>query len=596
MGVRVHRRDVSFFDGSGLASSLAAGRRSGPLFGKGLVYSTFLGGSQDDRVSGHAKGADGSGYVTGDTYSPDFPTTIGAFDTSFNGGRDVFVSRLDPSGSVLDYSTFLGGTEWDIGSSLEVGADGSVYVGGTTYSDDFPTTPTAFDPVFNGGTTDGFLFELNPDGSGLVFSTFLGGSDSAEFLYGLALSGDGTLFATGETCSADFPTTPGAFDTSFDACKETFVTALNSSGSALVYSTFLGGTRGAEGYGIALGPDGTAYVTGLTLSNDFPTTAGAFDTTSNGSNDSYVSHFNSDGSALIYSTYVGGGDDDYGQGIVVDQDGDAFLTGWTSSADFPTTPGAYDPTINSFILTDAFATKLDPSGSALVYSTFLGGKSSDLGTAISVEPDGSLDVIGWTGSSNFPTTAQAYQPVLRGAEDAFVARFDPTGGNLPYSTFLGGGNTDQGYAIAPAGAGAISVAGITFSRDFPTTPGAYDNTWNGRFDVFLATLQVARTFHVDSIDPTYRQSGSGFDVGARVTIVFADRHPVAGALITVELDYPDASKAKLTGRTGPSGAAVVKHFVTETGTYTFTVLSIVRSPFVYDPAQNAETSDSITIP
>jgi len=366
-------RDVSFTEAQGPGSVPPPAAPTDPSIGKGFEYGTFLGGSDDDHYGGVdlALGPDGSTYVAGTTFSTNFPTTPGAFDTMGDENGDLFISRLDPSGSSLLYSTYLGGTAFDVEHFLTVGSDGAAYVSGTTASSDYPTTPGAFDPSFNGG--DGFITKLDSTGSTLVYSTFLGGT-SPDTVEALALAGDGSVFATGETASDDFPTTPGAFDSTLNGEDDAFVTELNPAGSDLVYSTYLGGSYNDFGYGIALGPDGTAYVTGFVQSSDFPTTPGAFDETFNGgNNDLFVTHVNSEGSALTYSTYVGGNDGDYGRAIAVDPAGNAFITGNTDSPDYPTTPGAYDRTINSSILADVFATKLNAAGGDLVYSTFLGG-------------------------------------------------------------------------------------------------------------------------------------------------------------------------------------------------------------------------------
>jgi Beta-propeller repeat len=414
---------------------------------------------------------------------------------------------------------------------------------------------------------------------------------------GLALSLDGTVYATGNTCSTDFPTTPGAFDTTcFD--DDAFVSALNPSGSALVYSTCLGGLGGDTGQGIILGPDETAYVTGVTSSSEFPTAPGAYDRSFNGGGDAFLTRLSSDGSSLVSSTFLGGGGSDYGAALALDPAGNVYVAGNTNSADFPTTPGAYDPTINSTIYSDAFATKFDPTASSLIYSTFLGGTKGDGGLGLMLDPDGSLTVTGETQSTRFPITSNAYDHTMGGSGDDFVSRFDPTGSVLSYSSYLGGtgGPFEQGAVPVSAGPGQVEVAGATYSSDFPTTSGAYDQTYNGKFDAFVVILQVAATMHVDSITPAYRPTGTGYVVGARIRIVSATGSPVPGAALTVKIDYPDGTSVKVTAMTGRTGVATVVRQVTETGTYTFTVLRVVRSPAVYDPSQNVETSDSITIP
>jgi hypothetical protein len=584
---------VSFAD---TGTSEAAGRT--PSAGSGLLYGTLLGGSSDDYTSGIVVGPDGSTYVAGWTYSADFPTTPGAFDTT-NADRDAFISRFDPTGSSLLYSTYLGGSAPDTVLSLAVGPDGNAYVCGYTSSTDFPTTPGAYDTTFDGG----FITQLDSPGSTLVYSTFLGPADHGEVVQALALANDGTAYVTGYTQSDDFPTTPGAFDRIINNngvgdYEDSFVTALNPDGNALVYSTFLGGVYNDYGYGIAVGPDGTAYVTGETQSGDFPTTPRAFDPTGNGGNDSFVTRVNPNGSALAFSTYLGGSADDFGSAVAVDAGGSAYVVGSTDSSDYPTTPGAYDTTINSFIYDDAFATKLDPAGSSLVYSTFLGGNAFDAASGLVLDHDGTLTLVGSTYSSNFPTTPGAFQRSRGGSGDAVLSRFDPTGSYLEYSSYLGGTSVvvDTGFAIAAAGPGVVTATGITESTDFPTTTGAYDTTYNGGFDAFVATLQVARTMHVASIDPAYRQMGQGFLVGARIRVILRNGSPVAGATVKVELEYPDGRTAKLSAQTNQQGVALVSRRTTQTGVYTFTVVGVANPPFVYSSSENIETSDSVAIP
>jgi hypothetical protein len=254
----------------------------------GLDYSTFLGGANTDSGQGVAVNGDGRAYVTGENQSPNFPTTTGAYDTSFNLG-DAFVTKLNASGSQLVYSTFLGGTSQDLGFGIAV-QEGRAYVTGKTFSTDYPTTTGAYDITFNGGVNDGdaFVTKLNASGSALIYSTFLGGTNISESGLGIAVDGTGSAYVTGLTSSADYPTTTGAFDTTHNGgFGDAFVTKLNASGSALAYSTFLGGASFDQGSAIAV-RGGKAYVTGSTDSDNYPTTTGAFDTTYNGNSDAFV--------------------------------------------------------------------------------------------------------------------------------------------------------------------------------------------------------------------------------------------------------------------------------------------------------------------
>jgi hypothetical protein len=380
-----------------------------------LVYSTYLGRGGRDRGSAIAVDASGNAYVTGHTESVEFPTDSGTFDATFNGGfEDVFVTKVDASGSGFVYSTYLGGTDADAGWGIAVDGLGSAYVIGTTGSVDFPTGSGAFDAIFN-GAGDVFVTKLDADGSAVLYSTYVGGSH-IDHGRAIAVDAAGNAYVTGATLSADFPMTAGAFDTSFSGHFDAFVTKLNAAGSAIVYSTYLAGTPadplppeavGAFGHGIALDVAGNAYVTGPTDSPDFPTTAGAFDTTFDGAIDTFVTKLDAAGATLAYSTYLGGSSEDHAQAIAVDAAGHAYVTGFTS-ADFPTTPGAFATTLKG--LADAFVTKLNPVGSALVYSTYLGGISSDLPSGIAVDVSGIAYVTGTTISPDFPTTQRRSIP------------------------------------------------------------------------------------------------------------------------------------------------------------------------------------------
>ena len=462
-----------------------------------LLYGTFLGGSSEDEGYGIALDGNGATYVTGYTVSSGFPTTPGAFDTSYNGTGDLFVAKLNAAGTALEYATFLGGGSEDagwVGWNIAVDGSGAAYVAGHTKSSDFPTTAGAFDTDFN-GIADGFVVKLNPTGTALEYSTFLGGSGT-DGCVGIALDGSGAAYIAGYTWSSGFPTTPGAFDTSYNDAGDLFVTKLNATGSALDYSTFLGGGDVEEGRRIVAADSGEAYVTGRTESSNFPTTVGAFDTSYNGGEwgDVFVVKLNTAGSALEYGTFLGGTDSDEGYHIAVDEGGAAYITGYTSSSGFPTTPGAFDTSFNG--IGDAFVAKLNAAGSALDYATFLGGSGDDWGRGIAVDGSGAAYVTGGTQSSDMPTTRGAFDLILD-SDDAFVARLGAAGSVLEYATFLGGSGYDEGMGIAVDGSGAAWIVGFTGSPDLATTPGAFDTSYNGgETDAFVVRLEIKIIFSV----------------------------------------------------------------------------------------------------
>jgi hypothetical protein len=454
--------------------------------GEALLYSTYLGGSLDDLGNGITVDRAGNAYIVGTTESVNFPTPGSPFQGSNAGQKDVFVSKLDPFGDTFIYSTYLGGSGDDFGNGIAVDSSGNAYVTGTTQSGDFPRA-NAFDNSL-GGAQDAFVTKLNSTGTApLVYSTYLGGSGN-DFGNGIAVDSSGNAYVTGTTQSGDFPRA-NAFDNSLGGAQDAFVTKFDPSLSgvpSLIYSTYLGGNNDDFGNGVALDSSNNAYVVGTTQSNDFPFTAGAFQTANAGSNDAFVTKFNSAGSVLTYSTYLGGSMDDLGSGIALDTSGNAYVVGSTVSDNFP----VKDP-LQPFLEgnSDAFITKLNSTGTApLVYSTYLGGVNNDLGNGIAVDISGNAYVTGTTESANFPI-ANAFQANLLGTKDSFVTKVNAAGDTLVYSSYLGGTNDDLGNAIAVDGLGNAFVAGTTDSTNFPTKS-VQDNPGGGN-DGFVAKVQEA---------------------------------------------------------------------------------------------------------
>ena len=422
-----------------------------------LLYSTFVGGSNSD--SGMALALDGAGnaLVTGRAAPSGFPTTAGAYDTGHNGDYDIFVFKLAAGGDSLLYSTFVGGSAWDSGQALAPDGAGNVLVTGYTKSSDFPTTAGAYDTGFNGGDYDAFVFKLAAGGDSLLYSTFVGGSDSDRG-YALALDGAGNLLVTGYTGSSDFPTTAGAHDTSFNGSYDVFVFKL-AAGGGLLYSTFVGGSAPDYGHALALDGAGNVVVTGYAHSSDFPTTAGAHDTSFNGSYDVFVFKLAA-GGGLLYSTFVGGSAPDYGHALALDGAGNVVVTGYAHSSDFPTTAGAYD---TSFYEGNAFVFKLAAGGDSLLYSTCVGGSVYDWGYALALDGAGNALVTGFTFSSDFPTTTGAHDTGFNGGSDVFVLKLALGGEPGPTYSISGrvtdaSGDSLSGVTVS-AGAGGEAVTG-----------------------------------------------------------------------------------------------------------------------------------------
>ncbi|MBE7550432.1 MAG: SBBP repeat-containing protein [Anaerolineales bacterium] len=396
--------------------------------GTGLVYATFLGGSDFEGIHSISLDSGGNAFVVGTTSSLDFPTTPGAFDSTLTDEADAFVAKINADGTSLLYATLLGGsTNIDFGLSIAADAAGYAYVAGFTQAADFPTTGVT-SAAYYGGWTDAFAAKIAPDGSTLAYSLLLGGSES-DSGYAIAVDEAGNAYVLGYTGSADFPTTPGAWDRTLNSI-EAFVVKLNSAGE-LSYATFVGGSGEDNGYALAVDSSGAAYLSGATNSSDFPVTPGAFDSSFNAgyNGDAFMAKLSSGGNSLVYATYLGGNNHEYGEDIAVDSAGNAYLIGTTSSADFPTTPGAFD-----------------------------------------------RDCVGC--NQTYPYS------------DAFVAKFHPDG-KLAYSTFFGGDNNyEQGYGLALAGPDQVILSGDTHATDFPLTPGAFDTTLDGLGDAYVAKLQL----------------------------------------------------------------------------------------------------------
>jgi hypothetical protein len=425
-----------------------------------LIYSTYLGGSANDFGSAIAVDSSGNAYITGYASSTNFPT-MDPLQSRYGGGGDAFVTEINAEGSALVYSTYLGGGGDDQGCGIAVDNSGNAYVTGFTSSTNFPTM-NPFQPAI-GGAYNAFVTEISAGGSALVYSTYLGGS-SYDFGAAIAVDSSGDAYVTGYTYSTNFPTKNPLQPQSGGGTVDAFVTEINAGGSALVYSTYLGGSAEDQGSAIAVDSSGNAYVTGNTDSTDFPT-MNPLQRANGGDTDAFVAKIQPSGLALVYSTYLGGEGVDVGYGIAVDSSGNAYVTGSTASTAFPTMNPFQPQNANAI---DAFVTEINAAGSALVYSTYLGGKRNDLGYAIAVDSSGDAYVTGLTSSVTFPTVNPLQPANGGGSEDAFVTEISAGGSALVYSTYLGGSGDDVGYGIAVGPSGATYVTGFTSSTDFPT--------------------------------------------------------------------------------------------------------------------------------
>ncbi|MGE0528946.1 MAG: SBBP repeat-containing protein, partial [Bdellovibrionales bacterium] len=402
--------------------------------------------------------------------------TVGEYDSS----RELVI---DP---VLDYSTYLGGSGNDYGNGIAVDSTGSTYVVGETYSSNFPTL-NPFQGTLS-GTSDVFVTKFGPLGD-LLYSTYLGSSD-IDRGNAIAVDAAGNAYITGYAIGSTYPTTTGAYDTS--GSYDAFVTKLSPSGDSLLYSTYLGSSLATTpdiGYGIAVDEMGQAVVTGTTpsfMGNNFPTTTGAFQTTyGGGSSDAFVTKFNADGSDLIYSSYLGGSSSEIGYAVALDPEGYAYITGKTSSSNFPTTTMTYDTILGGS--NDIFVTKVAIDGTSKEYSTYLGGSGDDFGRGIAVDIDGHAYITGYTAGS-YPISG-GFQPTYgSGTYDAVVTKLATDGKSLLYSSYLGGSGDDYGYAIALDPDNNVYLTGSTTSGSgFNTTHALYSSI-SGTSDAFVTKV------------------------------------------------------------------------------------------------------------
>lgn len=389
-------------------------------------------------------------------------------DSTYN---PLYTLIIDPE---ISFSTFLGGTDWDIGQGICADVNGYIYVTGGTTSSDFPTA-NPYDENYHSGR-DVFIAKYSPFGDSLLYSTYLGGF-SDDMGYRITADNQGRLCLAGYTCSPDFPIS-NAYDPTFNGNRDVFLAKLSANGDSLIFSTFLGGSEDDRCYRMEVDHYFNMYVSGYTYSSDYPL-VNAFDNCHNGGADVFVSKLSASGESLLYSTFLGGSGTDYGLGLTVDSEGFASITGFTNSSDFPT-EYAFDPTYNGSC--DAFAAKLSQSGNELIYSTYLGGSYDDNGYAIDVDIEGNAYITGGTYSYDFPAF-NSYDSTFNGGNDIFLIKISPWG-NVEFSTFIGGSCDDYGDGIAVDNKGCAFISGRTASPNFPTV-NPFDNSYNGYWDVFV---------------------------------------------------------------------------------------------------------------
>jgi len=452
-----------------------------------LSYSTYLGGTDDEGIFGIKFDPKGNIYVAGETSSVNFPIK-GGFQSTIGGNYDGFITEFDPQGNALVYSTYIGGSQFDHCVGIAVDRQGGAYVAGYTESSNFPTVHPLQASL--NGPEDAFVARIAPGGGSLIYSTYLGGSN-ADGAGNIAIDSHGNAYVAGFTYSTDFPVTPGAFQKLCDLGKngencfgDSFVAKISPFGGRLVYSTYLGGSAFDSATDIAVDPQGVAYITGSTGSVDFPT-KNPIQGTLAGLTDAFVTKLDATGSALVYSTYLGGSGEDGAGGLTIDGRENIYVAGVTTSTDFPLA-NPFQPAnhANGY---DGFVTKFDSSGQKLVYSTYLGGTGTNLPWRIGVDSLGHAAVIGFTSSTDFPLL-HPLQGFGGGTFDAFVTLFNTTGSTPVYSTYLGGSGDEFGYAVNADHTGEVWVGGSTSSLNFPVVRPYQPTYAGGPFDAFLSEI------------------------------------------------------------------------------------------------------------
>ncbi len=488
--------------------------------------------------------------------------------------QDGIPGRDDPS--ALKWGTYLGGSQGDYAYAIARGSAGRAIVTGTTLSADFPATPGAYD-VSPNGDWDVFVSAIDTGTGALLWSTFLGGG-GADLARAIVEDGAGDLLLTGKTESPDFPTTPGAFDRTFGGAADVFVAKLSASGDSLRWSTLLGAADYEIAFGLAADPSAGAIVAGYTQSYGYPTTRGAFDEVHNGGFDLFVTKLDADGHGLVWSTLLGGGNDDRAYDLARDSDGNILLTAWTQSPDFPTTDGAYDRTYNGS--SDAYVAKLSGSGSALIWSTFLGGGDLERAYGVAIDAEGNPVVTGLVHSFDFPVTAGAFDQTYNGNGDGFVAKLDRDGAALLWSTFLGGQGDDQLHDIGFDAGGRPVVTGNTLSEDYPITLGSMDGSANGGGDAVLTVLEPAG----DAIRSSTYLGGGLFDNGNALAAGEGNDIFVVGE--TESVDFPttlggadSSANGQLDGFAVRLGMMAVSGIANEEARPRLSSLEILPNPF-----------------
>ncbi|HEX5397760.1 MAG TPA: SBBP repeat-containing protein, partial [Verrucomicrobiae bacterium] len=520
-----------------------------------LSYSTYFGETAADIAWKVAVDTNGFVYVAGQTLSAKLATT-GTFQTNYAGGSftgDAFVAKFSNSGSNLVYCTYLGGSQDDFASALAVDPAGNAFLTGFTDSPNFPTTNAIYPNIlghafpqnfFNGNA---FVTELDATGSRLVYSTYLGGggtifyANSGDAGTGIALDAAGNVYVTGYTTSTNFPVVnPLSYQLAgstnlvlnrLAGYYNAFLSKLGPGGTNLLYSTYFGGTNYDIAEGISVDAAGNVYLAGFTDSTNFPTTAGAMQPVLGSFTNKYpvynafaakFAQSSATNLALVYSTYLGGTNNDLAYGVASDAAGNTYVTGAATSPNFANTSSFHSELTNntsgSILRTNAFLVKFGPAGS-LIYSALFGGNSIDVASSVAVDSSGDAFICGGTTSTNYPAVNAApyFAATNSGGSDVFVTRFNASGSAMRYSVYLGGAKNDYAYGLALDPQDNVYVVGQTFSSNFPTN-NALDASLSGPSDAFLAKIVSTIAPPEIAVQPTNQSASAGSTVALTVNV------------------------------------------------------------------------------
>ncbi len=553
-----------------------------------VVYSTYLGGSGNDMGKAIAVDASGAAYVAGQTFSSNFPTTAGAFKTTYSGAGDAFVAKLNPGGTALQYATYLGGSGTDNAEGIALDVNGNAYVTGQTYSTDFPTVVAI--QAANGGNqdSDAFVTEINSSGSALVYSTYLGGS-SMDWGNAIAVDASGNAYVAGFTRSPDFPLA-SPLQATCGGCPgfaDAFVAELATNGGALLHSTYLGGSADDHGAGIAVDSDGNIYVTGFTYSTDFPVTAGAYQTSlTSGQSAAFVTKIAPGFSSLTFSTYVRGNGLNYGKNIAVDT-GNVFVVGQTFSPTFPLLNPIQSACVpsNCYYGT-GFITELNAAGAGLIFSTYLGGSHGDDVAGMALDPSANIQATGQATSTDFPVV-NAFQATNGGSYgDAFVAKIslDPAVSLSPTSLSFGGQpvgttSTPQTVTLSSNGTAPLHITSILTSGDFAET----DNCGKGVAASSTCTINVTFT-PTTSATRTGTLTINDNAVGSPKTVSLSGTATTGGPVVTLSTTSLSFGNQPLGATSAPQNLTL-----TNTGNFSLSITGIAITGT--NPGDFAQTND-----